>query len=216
MKKIIHNFISTVCVIAVLVGTFGGGFFYGKSKTPEPEVIVETVHDVIKIPTEVEKRVVTKEEVETKLFEIGELSTYAGQYTVNKAAEYTRFLLDEYAIPGTTNKIDITCSGIVKVGYVVDDIVVKVDNDSQTIYISLPQPRVNDNYVIWDTVDCREENTIFNPIGFDQYQVLVTEIETLGLEKVESEGIYEAAEENLKNIICNFLSGFEEFEIIFM
>lgn len=38
----------------------------------------------------------------------------------------------------------------------------------------------------------------------------------MGLEDVESKGIYDNASENIKNIIKVFLSGFKEYEIVYM
>ena len=70
--------------------------------------------------------------------------------------------------------------------------------------------------MIWDTVKCVEANNFLNPIDFAQYQQLIDEIEADGLKQSEEKGIYKAAEENVKKIIVNFLSGFEGFEIIFM
>lgn len=80
----------------------------------------------------------------------------------------------------------------------------------------VPEAQVLDNYVIWDTVRCKEENNILNPIDFEQYQTLIAEIEDDGLALVEADGIYADAEENMMTIIRNFLSGFEDFEIIFL
>ena len=103
-----------------------------------------------------------------------------------------------------------------KVGYEVEDIEIKVDNDSLKIYISLPEAQVLDNYVIWDTVRCQEENNILNPIDFEQYQGIISEIEAEGLALAEADGIYEDAEANMETIICNFLSSFEDYEIVFL
>lgn len=50
----------------------------------------------------------------------------------------------------------------------------------------------------------------------DCYQTLIAEIEEDGLALVEADGIYADAEENMMTIIRNFLSGFEDFEIIFL
>ena len=75
---------------------------------------------------------------------------------------------------------------------------------------------MNDNYVIWDTVTCSESHNILNPIEFSQYEEIVDEIEQMGLEDVESKGIYDNASENIKNIIKAFLSGFKEYEIVYM
>ena len=150
------------------------------------------------------------------LVDISQFSTYSGEYTTTKSAEYTRYFLDNIAVPGTTNTINLECKGIVKVGYDVEEITIEVDNDSKKIYISLPAPKVLDNYVIWDTVKCQEENNILNPIDFEQYQALISEIEDDGLALVEADGIYADAEENMITIIRNCLSGFENFEIIFL
>lgn len=97
-----------------------------------------------------------------------------------------------------------------------EDIEIKVDNDSLKIYISLPEAQILDNYVIWDPVKCQEENNILNPIDFEQYQGIISEIETAGLALAEADGIYQDAEANMGTIICNFLSGFADYEIVFL
>ena len=220
MAKVWKAISSTLAVLLTLALVFGAGYFVGSFADEEAEV-VEPINPTeekfdLELPAEVEKRIVTVEEVEVVLVEISQFSTYSGEYTTTKSAEYTRYFLDNIAVPGTTNTINLECKGIVKVGYDVEDITIEVDNESQKIYISLPAPKVLDNYVIWDTVKCREENNILNPIDFEQYQALIAEIEEDGLALVEADGIYADAEENMMTIIRNFLSGFEDFEIIFL
>ena len=220
MAKIWKAISSTVAVLFTLAIVFGAGYFVGSIPDEEAEVVepvapAEEEFD-LELPAEVEKRVVTAEEIEVVLVDISQFSTYSGEYTATKSAEYTRYFIDDIPVPGTTNDIAIECQGIVKVGYDVENIAITVDNDSQKIYISLPAPRVLDNYVIWDTVKCQEENNILNPIDFGQYQALIAEIETTGLAQVEAKGIYEDAAENMMIIIRNFLSGFEDFEIVFL
>lgn len=210
-------------MLLTLAIVFGAGYFVGSFSGEDAEVaeVVEKSTQEedtfdLELPAEIEKRVVTVEEVKLELVEIGQFSTYSGEYTTTESAEYTRYFMDDIAVPGTTNTINLECKGIVKVGYDVEDISITVDNESQKIYISLPTPKVLDNYVIWDTVICQEENNILNPIDFEQYQTLINEIEEAGLALVEADGIYEDAEENMMTIIRSFLSGFEEFEIIFL
>lgn len=214
---------STLVALLTLAVVFGAGYFVGSFSDEEDEAAeaVETSTQEedtfdLELPAEVEKRIVTAEEVELELVGIGQFSTYSGEYTTTKSAEYTRYFLDDIAVPGTTNTINLECKGIVKVGYDVEEITITVDNDSQKIYILLPTPKVLDNYVIWDTVVCQEENNILNPIDFEQYQTLINEIEEDGLAFVEADGIYEDAEESMMTIIRSFLSCFEEFEIIFL
>ena len=170
----------------------------------------------LKLPGENEKSIVTVEEVEAKLKGIAELSSYSGEYTVTYGKDTARYWLDNIKIFGTTNSIEIKASGVVKVGYDMSKMVINVDNDSSKIYIKLPEIQLNDNYVIWDTVTCSESNNILNPIEFSQYEEIVDEIERMGLEDVESKGIYDKASENIKNIIKGFLSGYEDYTIIYM
>lgn len=218
MKKF-WKVLSTLVTGALLVVLiFGAGFLTGRNYGRRAEVVNKLQGDEldIKLPGEVEKRVVTVNEVQSKLVEIGELSTYSGEYTVTQSEDYTRYFIDDIAIPGTTNSIKIECQGIVKVGYDVEEIVPTVDNESQKIYIALPEAEVLDNYIIWDTVRCSENNTILNPIDFAQYQEMISDIEQQGLEQAESNGIYKKAESHVKSLIQNFLSGFDEFEIVFL
>lgn len=215
--KVIKYFRDVVAVILVFAVVFGAGYCVAKQSVEPQEVVVEKVVEKpvdLKLPGEVEKRVVTVEEVESKLLEIAELSTYSGEYTVTLGKNETRYLLDNIKILGTTNSIEITASGVVKIGYDMNDIAVKVDDDK--IYIKLPDAKLNDNYLIWDTVTCSESNNIFNPIEFSQYQELVDKIEAKGLSDVEANGVYESAEKNVKKIINAFLSEFKGYEIIYM
>ena len=162
------------------------------------------------------RRFLTEEEVSAQLVEIGELATYCAEYSVSRTEDCKRYILDDYVIPGTTNTITVRCKGIVKVGYSVEDIRPRVDNDSETIYISLPEPQVLDNYIIWDSVKCRESNNILNPIAFQQYQSLIADLEEAGLEEAEEGGIYTAAKQQVKVIVTNFLSGFDGYEVVFL
>lgn len=218
MVKIWKVFSSTIAVVMTAALLFGSGFFVGKYFGVQGEAVDAPKSGAfdLALPGEVEKRRITVDEVETKLVEIGQFSTYSGEYSVTKSADFTRYFIDNIAIPGTTNTIQIECRGLVKVGYDVEDITPTVDNDSQKIYIALPAAKVLDNYVIWDTVKCTENNTILNPIDFAQYQTLISEIEAQGLEQAEAGGIYTRAEEHIKGIISSFLSGFPEFQVVFL
>ena len=196
---------------------FVGGYWYHSQKIEDKaDVVVDDTTPDVKLPGEKEKSIVTLDEVRTKLVAIGELSTYSGQYTVKKGRDFFRNVLDDIRIPWTTNNVTIECEGIVKVGYDVNEIGVDINDKSYTIYISLPEATVNDNYVIWDSVICKEDNNPFNPIDFEEYKLLIEEIEEEGLSQSEEQEIYKAAEENIKNIIVNFLSGMDDYQVKFL
>lgn len=145
MAKVWKAIRSTLAVLLTLALVFSAGYFVGSFPDEEAE-IVEPINPAeekfdLELPAEVEKRIVTVEEVEVMLVDISQFSTYSGEYTTTKSAEYTRYFLDNIAVPGTTNTINLECKGIVKVGYDVEEITIEVDNDSKKIYISLPAPK---------------------------------------------------------------------------
>ena len=213
----VKSLLSTILILAILLGVgFGAGYYYRNSQiTPEAEVVEDETDDLdVKLPTEEEKRVVTKDEVEAKLVEIGELSTYMGEYHVEKAADFSRYLIDKVAIPGSTNMINLSCDGIVKISYQISDVEIAVKED--TIFIGLPEGYVSDNYLMLDSLECDEQNSILNPIDFSEYQGLFDEMEEEGLAEAEEQGIYEAADKNAENIIVNFLGAFDGYTVQFM
>jgi len=204
---------------ALLVGAaaFAVGYLIGRAHKQEPEIVyVEQDPIVIELPGEVEKRVVTLEEVEAKLSEIGELATHQGVYAVRKSADFSRYWLDDIPIAGTTNIVDIACEGVVKVGFDVFKMGVEIDEVSSTIYVKLPEAEVLDNYIIWDTVTCNEKNNLLNPIDFAQYQTMIGELEALGLEQVQKDGIMDAAEKSVKHVIEHFLAAFVDYRVKFL
>lgn len=217
MKKIKETGSGLLVIILIAALGFVGGYWYHSQKIEDKaDVVVDDTTPDVKLPGEKEKSIVTVDEVRTKLVAIGELFTYSGQYTVKKGRDFFRNVLDDIRIPWTTNNVTIECEGIVKVGYDVNEIGVDIDDKSYTIYISLPEATVNDNYVIWDSVICKEDNNPFNPIDFEEYKLLIEEIEEEGLSQSEEQEIYKAAEENIKNIIVNFLSGMDDYQVKFL
>ena len=216
LGKTIRNIIAIVIVIAAV---FGAGYCLGAYASSDAETVTVSEKDGIdlKLPGETEKTVVTVDEVTAKIQEIGELTSCEGNYTVTKGQDFTRYMLDDIPVPGTTNHIELTCSGIVKAGYNLEDIVIKVDNDSQKIYISLPDAKINSNQLLWDSsMVSNEKNNILNPIDFDQYQTLIADIKAEGLQEVENSGLYDTVEQNAKNLITNFLGCFAGYEVVFM
>ena len=216
MKKIfsfLRDFLSVVLVLSI---AFGAGYFfcYISRNTPSDVSIGKKDKFNLELPLEVEKKVVTVDEIKAKLVKIGDLSTYSGEYTCTLGKDETRYMLKNIPVLGSTNSITITCNGIVKVGYEIADIDLKVVGNK--IYISVPEAQLNDNYIIWDSVQCSESNNILNPIEFAQYREIIDEIESKGLEQVASQGIYEKAEKNLKSLIMLFLSEFSEYEVVFV
>jgi hypothetical protein len=83
--------------------------------------------------------------------------------------------------------------------------------------VSLPEAKINSNQLTWDSsMECNEKNNILNPIDFEQYQTLISDIKAEGLREAEKNGLYDTVEQNAKNLITNFLGCFAGYEVVFM
>lgn len=161
----------------------------------------------LKLPGEEAKKYITKDEITSRIIELEELVVQSSEYTVSRAVNDPRNIYG-YDVPFTTNRIQIDCKGIVKVGY--DLTQMQVETDEDTISIVIPSARVLDNYIMWDTVVCKEKNNIFHPIEHSQYEELIKKIETEGLADAESKGIYSKTDERLEKLIIERLQDIDD------
>lgn len=217
--KIFAKIGSVILILASLIGAFGLGCYYtelnqeNKTEIFEPQQSEEVD---LQLPGETVTREHIVHEIESTLEKISEFSTYSSKYTITDGDKFARKWIDEWNIPGATNSIQVTASGIVKVGYDFNDIKKDVDFDNKKIHISLPEIKVLENHVIWDSIKVVENNNILHPISFSQYQDIISGIEKSGLEDAINKGLLEQGEESIKELLLIFLSDFEGFEVIFL
>ncbi len=195
-------------LVLIVIAFFGGMLLEANTSNKGATVIDGEKSSQFKLPGFMSKRKVTVDNITATLKEIEEFSSYQVTYKVEKSEEETDYFLKKIKVPFTTNKIAIKCTGVVKVGYDISQIQVDVNNSKQEIYITLPDAKVNDNYIIWDSVNFNETNNLFNPIEFGQYKNLFQEIEAEGLKEAESNGVYQKAEDNFKKVINSALAAF--------
>jgi len=225
--------VAVVAMVFLIIGAFFGILFSMTFKSDREDDIVQaatvsskvtitvpkdkdtTISEdktIVENKTTVEDKAaqVSKEEVESKLSEIGDLTTYIMDYHVSEEFE----MPSSYWFMGSSSNLDIECDGIVKVGYDIDDIKVEVLEDA--IVFSIPKAEVLDNYVILDSVNFEFNQSMLSLMEGDNYQNMVTEVESAGLKQVEDAGIYSEAEKRLENIIRNYMGGFTDYEVRFM
>ena len=95
MKKSLKFLRVLLAVIITLLIVFFCGYYIGslRSKKTVPAAVPVPVSSSLspaidlQLPGEVEKRIVTEEEVKSKLVEIGQLATYSAEYTVSKSVD---------------------------------------------------------------------------------------------------------------------------------
>ena len=143
-----------------------------------------------------------------KLQSIGQLVTYSYEYSNVREIKDSKQIFG-WNIPGTTHTIQLKYNGIIKVGYEVADIAVSVDNDTKTIFVTLPEPKITDNYIDMDNLSYAEQNNIFNPISGDEITGELDNIKADALERAENAGIYELAEGNAKSQISGLFEAFD-------
>ena len=157
---------------------------------------------------------VTGEQVREKLDEIGELSVGAFTYSGTRTVTNVRQFLGA-DIPGTENRIEFSYDGVIKVGYPLEEIRCVVNDVDMVLVIALPAPRVLDNYVILNTLECRESNSILNPLSFGNASDWFSAIEEEELQRAEEGGLYEAAARRIRQIITAYLSAFSDYSVEF-
>lgn len=161
-----------------------------------------------------EKNELSDTTVYEKLQDIGELATYSYEYQNVREFKSSKQLFG-YNIPGTSHIIQLKYNGVIKAGYEVAGIVIHVDNDSNIIYVTLPEVQILDNYIDTDNLTYAEQNNIFNPISGEEVTEGLDLIKQEELEKAEQSGIYELAEGSAKALINGLLSDFTEYTVNF-
>ena len=114
------------------------------------------------------------------------------------------------------NNVEIEYEGVIKVGYVTEDIKTEVNNTTKVITVKLSSPEVFDNYIILDDLKIKEENNILNPLHVSDLPTYFASIESEELARAEKEyNIYAEAEKKAKAVISEKLSVFKDYKVSF-
>lgn len=218
MKRIKETLSSLLVIILLIAFGAGIGVYGDRWYTAQKHegIIHQSNEDLLQLPGETERYVITQDEIEARLREIREFASYSGIYEASRTEDVWRNL-DDLSLPGTRNTVAVHCEGVVKAGYDVDLISVEVDAENETIYIKLPPVSVLDNYVIVDTVDTSGSvNNILHPLSFEQYRQVIVSVEEEGLKQVTEKGLFEHAKEASQNLIIQCLAGVTDYEVKFL
>lgn len=212
IRKASVVFMMIITVSAVVYG------IYCKIRYEEARATIESLQEqMLDLVRESEQNRVTNIIIEEKMKEIAELATASFEYSgLLSESNYREFFDTDVNIPFTRNKLEITYSGVIKVGYDVEQIHAKVDEESHTIYMTLPDAEVHDNYIIHDDMVFVQSNNPLNPISVDQVNGYLMEIEEAELARAEEQGIYELAERKIMHIIEAFFAEFPDYQIVFL
>ena len=177
------------------------------------EVIKKELADLITKPDDT----ITVTIIEEKLDEIAELAAAVFDYSgIITKDNYREFFKTDINIPFTKNEVKITYKGVIKVGYDLDELEYKIDESSKKIYMSLPEVKVTDHYMILDELKFEQKNNILNPISVEEINKYLINVEKEELVRAEKEGIYKLAEEKIQGIIENYFAEFDGYKVVFM
>ena len=119
-------------------------------------------------------------------------------------------------VPFGDNKVEVDYEGVIKVGYVTEDIKTEVNKITKTITVTLSSPKVFDNYIILDNLKIQEENNMLNPLHVSDLPTYFGSIESDELCRAEKEfNIYAEAERKAKETISDKLSVFSGYSVVF-
>lgn len=155
---------------------------------------------------------VTEEEIGEQITAIGELSTASFEYTNTRTVSDTRQLFG-VDIPGTKNRVTVTYEGVIKVSYDISEIGYSVDDGVITVF--LPEPRITDNYIKFDSIDIESKNNILNPINIDNLADYFGSFQDEAIMRAEEMNIWEEAEERMMLLVETFLGVFPDYEVVF-
>lgn len=165
--------------------------------------------------SQVEDKVeITDIEVMETLVAKSDLVTYAFEFDNTTEIKNSRQIFG-VDVPFTTNTVTIKYAGVIKVGYDVSAMKITVDNDNNKIYVTLPEAKITDKYLYEDKLEYSEKNNIFNPISPDKISECLEDILNTELKRAEEQGIYDKAEDNVKDIITGILSVYEDYLVVY-
>lgn len=158
---------------------------------------------------------VTETVVWETLSPIGELSTYLADYGDTYSIDTTRTGIFGETVPFSQNSLNFLYHGVAKVGIDVDQIEIDVDQERQVITVSLPEPRVLDNYIMLDELHCTAKNNILNPLDVTEMPGILSACAAQGLANAENHGLNSKARTNAENVIRDLLSVFSDYRVVF-
>lgn len=156
---------------------------------------------------------VTMVEIESAMSRIGELTTVSYEYSgVTFASGYSQII--DWDVPFTRNMLAVEYDGTIRAGYAVSDIEFVVDDESQTITVTLPEMEVFSHEITAREVEW--EDNILNHISPDAVTNILDEARDEELEAAFDAGLAQEAEDSAETIILDVLSKLCDYEVEFV
>ncbi len=150
--------------------------------------------------------------------DIGELTTQSAFYTEILSQESYRQLFNTgFNIPGTKASKIVSFDGIIKAGIDFKDISYSINDDTHTVYITMPEAMILSNELDHNSVKVWSEKlNVFNPTSFEATNEVYRTIENQAKEKAIENDLLLYASNNAKTLIKGMCkSVLPEYEVVF-
>lgn len=145
--------------------------------------------------------VITLEEVESRINDIGELSTV--EYLYSDAGKFTdAHQIKDFNIPLTTKSFIVKWDGSIKAGIDLAKLKVNINEDSKTIVMHLPKAEILSHEIDENSLQTLDETkNIFNPISVDDVATFIGESKDYMEEKAVKNGLLDKSIDNVQTVI---------------
>ncbi len=162
----------------------------------------------------------TSRSIDFGLKDIGELATQAGFYTNVNMINNPNRTIAGIEIPGTSSKSITVYQGTIKAGIDFAQIKIDINKESKIITLTMPPARILSNEIDLDSFEKFDENnSIFNPIGADEFNNALVEMKAKAEAQALANGILDAAKSNAETMIVTMVKnteGTEDYQIKFL
>ncbi|MCR4903735.1 MAG: DUF4230 domain-containing protein [Butyrivibrio sp.] len=159
---------------------------------------------------------VSTETIQDGLANMGILITQ--EYYFTQLEKYTK---EKTILQFITSSSDFTYSydGAVMAGVDFEQIEITKDDDEKKLIVKIPASEIQTVNIDKNTFKIYSENeSIWNPLKLEDYNISLAEFENAAKEKAIKNGILERSDEQARNLITNFIKNFPNtsgYEIVF-
>lgn len=151
--------------------------------------------------------VISSETLKSQLNALQELVTEEYVYTNADKRESSATWIFGWTRPFSDSSLLVTYDGVIKAGIDLSDVQINVDEEKQTVTVTLPKSKITSNNIPQESITVVEvRNGLFNEITFEDYNTFIGEQKIVMEQKAIAQGLLVNADKNARNLIRSFLS----------
>ena len=151
--------------------------------------------------------VITSETLKSQLGPLNELVTQEYVYTNADRRTDDKKWIFGWTRPFSGNSLLLTYDGVIKASVDLNEAEIRVDEESRTIFVDLPDSYISENDIPQESIVVVEvKDGLFNEVTLDDYNSFISEQKIIMKEKAIERGLLTKADEEARSIVRTFLS----------